>query len=110
MNELSLKRTTDIVKKLLIDKPECRNSDNILYYNVLKYVGQKNGVDIEKMSIPTFLLRMKDYGFPGFETVRRSRQKMQADFPELSATDEVEGYRNLKEQEYRNYAREVQHD
>lgn len=107
MNELSLKTTTDIVKAILIKNKDCRNNDNLLYYMVLKHVGKQNNIDIESMKMPTFLLRMKDYGFPGFETVRRSRQKLQAAYPELAANDTVSGYRAMKEEEYRDYARKV---
>lgn len=107
MNELSLKTTTDIVKAILIKHEECRNNDNLLYYHVLKHVGDRNNIDIESMSIPTFLLHIKDYGFPGFETVRRSRQKLQVEYPELSANYTVSVYRKMKEQEYRDYARSV---
>ena len=104
---LSLKTTTGIVKMILKDNPDTRNSDNLLYYHVLKHVGNRHGIDIEKMSVPTFLLKMKDYGLPPFESVRRARQKIQAAHPELAASDEVEAYRSLNEQEYRDYARKV---
>ena len=48
---------------------------------------------------------MKDYGFPGFETVRRSRQKLQATFPELAGDADVEGMRRVNEETFRDYAR-----
>lgn len=104
---LSLKTTTGIVKMILKDNPDTRNSDNLLYYHVLKHVGNLHGIDIEKMSVPIFLLKMKDYGLPPFESVRRARQKIQASYPELSAKTDVESYRQLNEQEYRDYARKV---
>lgn len=103
----NLNSITRIVKTILQTYPDTRNSDNLLYYHVLKVVGDKNKVDIETMSIPTFLLKMKDYGLPPFESVRRARQKIQASYPELSAKSDVEAYRQLNEQEYRDYARKV---
>ena len=100
-----LKTTTDLVRHILQQNPQARSSDNCLYYMVLSAIGKKNGVDIERMSIPHFLFHLKDYGFPGFETVRRSRQKLQAEHPELAACDAVEGQRILNEQTFRDYAR-----
>ncbi|MEG0416567.1 MAG: hypothetical protein RR565_10590 [Erysipelothrix sp.] len=57
------------------------------------------------MSVPSFLLQMKDYGFPAFETVRRSRQKIQETYPELLATGIIGKRRVKKENEYREFAK-----
>ena len=103
-----LKTTTDLVKDILQRKPETRNSDNVLYYMVLSEIGKQNGIDIEHMSVPSLFLRLKEYGFPQFESVRRTRQKVQALYPELAANDKVEGYRTLNEQAYKDYARKVE--
>ena len=47
---------------------------------------------------------MKEYGLPGFETVRRSRQKVQADNPELAGSEAVRRKRAKKETVYREFA------
>ena len=72
MNDL--KNTTKIVKAILEEDEQARNSDSFLYLKVLDVYGEKNGIDIKSMSITTFLLHLREFGFPGFETVRRSRQ------------------------------------
>ncbi len=100
-----LKTITDLVKGILQSFPEARNSDNVLYYYVCGVIGKEKGVDIEKMSITRFLLNLKDYGFPQFETVRRSRQKLQATYPELAGNSDVEAQRTLNEEVFRDYAR-----
>lgn len=100
-----LKTTADIVKDMLMRYPETRNSDNVLYLKVLELIGWKNGIDINSMSIPRFLMHMKDYGFPCFESVRRTRQKIQASCPELAGNDTVEAQRVLNEEVYRDYAK-----
>ena len=100
-----LKTTTELVKEILLKYPKARNSDNELYYWVCATIGKQNGIDVHTMSMPMFFLYLKEYGFPGFETVRRSRQKLQAEYPELSAVSEVEGQRNLNEKAFRDYAR-----
>lgn len=106
MSKERLQGTTETVKAILESDRKSRDDDNYLYYLVLKRYGQKNGVDIDSMSIPRFLLHMKDYGFPPFESVRRARQKLQHDNPELASSHRVAEIRKLEESAYRSYVRE----
>lgn len=101
----NLKTTADLVKAILEKNQKARNSDNYLYYCVIRIIGKRSGVDIDNMSVPMFFLNMKEYNMPAFETVRRTRQKMQRDNPELSGCDEVEVQRMLNEEVFRDYAR-----
>lgn len=103
MNEL--KTVAQLVKVILEENKQCRNSDSYLYLKVLEVYGKRYGVDINEMSVAFFLLTMRENGFPAFETVRRTRQKVQAEFPELCACDQVKGMRMVNETEYRQYAR-----
>ena len=103
MNDL--KNTTAIVKAILEKEPQTRNSDSYLYLKVLEYISEKEGFALCFMTVPYFLENMKDYGFPPFESVRRSRQKIQATFPELAACKEVEKARMENEKVYRSFAR-----
>ena len=100
-----LYKTSDLVHSVLKQDEQARNSDNYLYFKIIAMIGAEKGIDIHSMSIPTFLLKMKDYGFPAFETVRRSRQKIQHDNPELAGCDRVEAQRELNEEVFREYAR-----
>lgn len=102
MNDL--KNTTALVKSILEQDRQCRSSDSLLYLKVLTVVGRHRGIDIEKTSIPYFFLNLHGAGFPGFETVRRTRQKLQQHHPELAASDRVEGFRAEREKEFRAYA------
>ena len=102
-----IKNTNGLVLEILKQSPKARNSDSYLYYAVIATIGKRNGIDIEKMSVPHYLLHLKEYGFPCFETVRRTRQKLQASFPELSACKEVEEQRLVNEEIFRDYARSV---
>ena len=102
-----LKTTQDLVLEILKASPRARNSDNYLLYAVYATVGRRHGIDIDKMSVPTFFLHMKDYGFPSPETVRRTRQKLQAAYPELAGCDDVEAMRELREETFKNYARKA---
>ena len=100
-----LATTTELVLQILKNEPVARNNDNFLYLQVLRATGQKNGVDIDSMSIPRFFCHLKEYGFPAFETVRRTRQKIQSEYPELSANSTVSAGRMLNEEIFRDYAR-----
>lgn len=102
---LELKNTTALVKSLLEQDKQCRNSDSVLYFKVLSVVGKQKGIELEKMTIPYFLLNLHGADFPGFETVRRTRQKLQQHHPELCACETVEGFRMENEAQYRAYAR-----
>lgn len=99
-----LYKVSELVKNVLETNKLARNSDNYLYYLVLKKVGKKNGIDIDGMSMPVFILHMREYGFPPFESVRRSRQRIQHDHPELSGTKAVREYRQIEEEQYREFA------
>lgn len=97
--------TTELVKRVLEKEPKARCSDNYLYLRVLQITGQQHGIDIDNMPVLRFFLHLKDFGFPAFETVRRSRQKLQAEYPELGADANVEAQRMLNEETFREYAR-----
>lgn len=102
---LDLKNTTALVKSILEQDKQCRNSDSFLYLKVLSAVAKQKGIDIEKMSVPYFLINLHGAGFPPFESVRRTRQKIQQHHPELAACEAVEGFRMENEAQYRAYAR-----
>lgn len=94
-----------LVKTILETDERSRNSDSFLYLKVLEVQGREKGLDIHSMSITTFLMRMSEYGFSPFETVRRNRQTLQAKYPHLAANATVTANRKAKEQEVREYAR-----
>lgn len=98
-----LKNTSDIVKVILQKYPDTRNSDDLLYLKVCEYV---NGTHI---SLPFWkvIKDRKDFGYPPFESVRRSRQKLQATYPELASNKVVEAQREQNENIYKEFARGV---
>ena len=104
---VELKNTTKIVRFLLEDNKQTRNSDSFLYYKVLEYISEQKNYDLRTITVPHFLGNMKEYGFPCFESVRRARQKLQAAYPELRACAEVEQFRSENEDAVREYARGI---
>ena len=103
MNDL--KTTTQLVKAILEQDERTRNSDSFLYLKVIETVAERKEINLYGISVPMFLVSMKENGFPPFESVRRTRQKVQQHHPELAPCDKVKGMRMIQETEFRQYAR-----
>lgn len=86
------------------DERKARNTDNHLYLMVLEHYSGLRGIDIHAMTVPVFLKELDRRSFPGFETVRRSRQKVQATYPDLAPSEAVGKRRAKNEVEYREFA------
>lgn len=103
MDELRI--TKQLVHAALKTSEQCRNSDNFLYYVVCKAKLAAKGISIDEISFKDALLRRNELGLPVFESCRRSRQKLQREFPELAGTAEVEAMRVVNEEAYREFAK-----
>ena len=103
MDELNT--TTGIVKEILETDIKARNSDSHLYMRVLEYISEREGFALGCMTVQYFLENMKEYGYPGFETVRRTRQMIQAKRPDLASNEKIAAMRKGREQVFREYAR-----
>lgn len=95
-----LKTTHDIVKHILSENPHARNSDSFLIVKVYSYIMP----EVVTMPFYTVMASQKEFGLPSPETIRRTRQKLQAEFPELSANDKVAAGRMENEESFREYA------
>ena len=102
MNEL--KNVSALVKNILEDDERARNTDNYLYLKVLENISGQRGINIYAMTVPVFLHELDKHSFPGFETVRRSRQKIQASYEELAPNEAVGRRRTKREVVYREFA------
>ena len=99
MNDL--KSTTELVKKILEERPEARNSDYILYSLICERVNRK----ILNLPFDMVLSLLDKRKIPNFETVRRTRQKVQEEFPELKGSIKTRQKRAEKEAAFREFAR-----
>jgi len=97
----NLNHITGIVKHLLEEEPQTRNSDWELYYHVCKMLNPH----ALNAKFGTVLRSRKEYGLPSIETVGRARRKVVEHHPELAAEEEVQGGRWSNEKRYREYAR-----
>lgn len=102
LNEL--KGLTALVYTILDGYPQTRNSDGLLWLKVLESQAHEKGVDLRLLSVPYFLPRIAEMGFSPFESVRRTRQKLQAAYPHLAASEAVEAFRAENELQYRAFA------
>ena len=95
-----------LVQSILKKDKQARNNDNYLYLRVLQTVAkEKNRPHPHDITAEFFFLNMSDYGFPPFESVRRTRQKVQAECPWLASCKKVEELRTEQEETYREFAR-----
>ena len=95
-----LKRTSQIVLKLLKEDELTRKDDNYL----IKRVNETLIPGSSEMTLNQVLGLIIQKQLPCFESIRRSRQKMQEKYPELNDIDTVI-HRADKEEEYREFAR-----
>ena len=103
MNEL--RNTTELVWEILVTVPETRNSDNLLYIEVLRHYSEKLGIDVAGYPFASVLKNLNEWGIPTIETVGRCRRKLQHDNPELAASGKVRCQRAERRAEFIDYAR-----
>ena len=101
MKSSELKNTTEKVRFVLQNYPATRNSDAVLYAKLCEIINP----DVLRLPFSVVMRHLPEYGLPAAETVRRTRQKLQASHPELAACDTVAAHRVLNEEVFREYAR-----
>lgn len=92
--------TDAIVRKLLEEKPYTRDSDDLLYYEVIREVCKTTDLT----AYDVFVLG-DTYGLPAYETVRRTRQYVQAEREDLKGV-RTRAVRKEREQIFKAYALE----
>lgn len=88
-----IKTCFDKIKHLLENNESLRNNDQDLFYAY--FFNYHNITRIT--SFLEILLLINLGSAPTFETIRRSRQLVQAKYPELRATKEIQEFREQKE-------------
>ena len=106
MTKEKLKSMEALVKEILESDPTTRNDDDYLYTKVCDCISFENGCSLSLFDSRYFLMNRRRLGFPPFETVRRSRQKVQRAFPALRASKNVEKQRAVNEKIYKEYVQE----
>lgn len=99
--EKELNQTQVIVKDILMNYPIARDSDMYLYLRVVKKL---NPAAVNK-PFSEVVLNLEELGLPCFETVRRTRQKLQAEFLNLRGSDRIRSLRSINEEVFKEFAR-----
>lgn len=100
-----LNSTKALVRAILERDQKARNSDSYLYLTVLNIIAKKEGINLNDITVIDFLLNLHRSPFPPFESVRRTRQKIQEKNPDLCACETVSEYRAENEVAYLEFAR-----
>lgn len=92
-------KLTDIVRLLLRSFPELREDDDLLIAEVYRFLG------VSTESFADVMATRKRRGLPSFESIRRTRQKLQETEPSLRPGEEVQQIRKKEEVKYYDYAK-----
>ena len=92
------------VLAVLKEHPEARNDDKKLYLLISKACIYDT-YGIADFSFEDVMSNYKAYGIPCFESIRRTRQKIQAKYPELGCSPEVRRARHKMQRVYSDYAK-----
>lgn len=95
-----LYETKELVKQVLEENESARNSDNELYVEICYRVNPS----VLRLPFADVIGGLADYNLPPFESVRRTRQKLQAERPDLRPCDEVALFRAENESAYQEFA------
>lgn len=102
---MKARKIIDIVKSILIEKPATRNSDYLLWLEVLReYMSVKGTSALLSMWTVEQFLTYSHTLVPCFQSVSRARRKIQRAYPELKGTRKVQEARAELEEEYREFA------
>lgn len=100
---MKLKTIEKMVYDVLKSNPKARDNDMELYYIVSKeFFFLTHGR--AKLLFEDVMRNYKALGIPCFESVRRTRQKIQAAHPELGCSPDVRRARHRNRKAYVDYA------
>ena len=97
---MELKTVKKMVEKLLKENLILRGDDDLLFCEICRQIKPET----QSMSVCEFFLMRKKMGLPSFESVRRSRQKVQEEHPELKPCERVQESRKRQEEKFYNFA------
>ena len=98
----NLKTIEKKVRAVLEKNEDARNDDMVLYLALCNLYLKNAGT----MPLAEIMTRHKELGLPSFESVSRTRRKLQARYPELAGSRPVQKMRATGEKAYRRYAKE----
>ena len=101
-----LRNSKAIIRHILEEQPICRDSDSFLELEVLKVYASRMNMDVNDMTVRTLFMNRDKWKFPKPETIRRNRQKLQENHPELAPSAKIAAWRKLNEERVLGYVRD----
>lgn len=101
MKRRDLESLQTTVRIILEHDAMARNSDDYLYSMVCKRLVP----ECANAPFCTVISNRKRWNLPSYDSVGRTRRKLQEKYPELEAFDSTRRNRDAQELEYREYAR-----
>ena len=98
----NLKTIEKKVRAILEKNEDARNDDMVLYLALCNVCLKDAGA----MPLAEIMTQHKYLGLPSFESVGRTRRKLQVAHPELLGSVRIQKLRAKKEHQYRKYAKE----
>lgn len=96
-----LNKVKDVVANVLIDNPETRGDDDLLYIEVCR----KYSDIAVRLPFEEIWRCRKQYGLPNYESVGRARRKLQEEFLHLRPSVSCLMAKKAEEKAYRAFAR-----
>lgn len=98
-----MRDTTEKVEKILERCRSARNSDKALYLELIREIKP----EVLSMTVENFLVKFNTLNIPSIETVGRCRRKVAERRSDLIGNADVQARREINEEEFRSYAREM---
>ena len=98
----NLKTVEGKVKAVLQKNEDARNDDMVLYLALCNLYLKNAGT----MPLAEIMTRHKELGLPSFESISRTRRRLQEKHPELLGSLRMQKLRARGEKAYRRYAKE----
>lgn len=93
------------VLRILQEDPKARSDDDYLICEIYKEFLVEHHIEVCFMSWEALIKNRKALNLPSFESIRRSRQKVQEKHPSLRANAETQAARDALQDEYLEFAR-----
>lgn len=93
-----LNKVEGLVKGILVESPEARDDDDILYMKVVEKYG------LGEIPVKAFLKCRRTYRIPSYESVGRCRRKLQEKYEEFRGSRASQETRTEEEGKYIVYA------
>ena len=94
------------VLEVLLDDRKTRDDDMLLYFKGCERSFYDSHC-MNDMSFNEFTHNFRELGCPNFESVRRTRQMIQSQYPELACSPKARRARSRGQKAYEKYAKEA---